>query len=194
MAEMNLSVARRRYDGVTLSLHWLTAAGVLFLFASAHIWEWLERGTPLRKGLQAVHISCGILLTVIVIVRLAWRFSGRRAPSREATSPAARFLAGSVHAALYLLLAAQIVLGFLFRWAQHEPFTFFGIIDLTGWFNVDPAIKHTLATWHNGVAWAIIALVFMHALAALAHHYVLKDDTLRRMMPGRAFTGDGHQK
>ncbi|CCK17489.1 cytochrome B561 [Cronobacter universalis NCTC 9529] len=86
------------------------------------------------------------------------------------------------------------MLGFLFRWAQHEPFTFFGIIDLTGWFNVDPAIKHTLATWHNGVAWAIIALVFMHALAALAHHYVLKDDTLRRMMPGRAFTGDGHQK
>lgn len=55
-------LTRQRYDSFTLVLHWVTAACVIFLFASAHIWEQLERGTPLRKGLQAVHISCGILL------------------------------------------------------------------------------------------------------------------------------------
>ncbi|WNY85034.1 cytochrome b (plasmid) [Cronobacter dublinensis] len=193
MAELHLPVTRKRYDSLTLLLHWLTAACVIFLFASAHVWEWLERGTPLRKGLQAVHISCGILLTLIVVVRLAWRFTGRRSPSRAmpapAGSPATRLLAGSVHAALYGLLAAQIVLGFLFRWAQHEPFTFFGLVDLSGWVEVSPALRHDFGEWHNAVAWAIIALVFVHALAALMHHYLLKDDTLRRMMPGRATTG-----
>lgn len=44
---------RQRYDSFTLALHWVTAASVIFLFARAHIWEQLERGTLLRKGLLA---------------------------------------------------------------------------------------------------------------------------------------------
>lgn len=185
------ALTRQRYDSFTLILHWITAASVIFLFASAHIWELLERGTPLRKGLQAVHISCGILLALVMVARPIWRLFSQR--SRQFSMPPlegstlAKGLAHGMHGALYLLLFTQIVLGFLFRWSQHEPFQFFGLFDLTGWVEITPTLRHTLAEWHDTVAWALISLALVHALAALFHHYLLRDGVLRRMLPGRAF-------
>lgn len=180
---------RQRYDAFALTLHWITAASVIFLFASAHIWELLARGTPLRKGLQSVHISCGILLALVMIVRPLWRIYSQR-QARYAMPPAAgsrptRILAHAMHGALYLLLFAQISLGFLFRWAQQEPFSFFGLFDIPTWISVDPALRHQIGGWHDNVAWALIILACAHALAALFHHYVLRDNVLRRMLPAR---------
>jgi len=182
---------RLRYDNLTLLLHWLTAACVIFLFASAHIWEFLERGTPLRKGLQALHISFGIVLTLTLIIRLAWRVISQLSATYRlppmAGSRLSQYLAHLVHGALYLLLISQATLGFLLRWAQQEPFRFFGLFDLSGWVAVPATLRHNLGLWHNNVAWALIILAFSHAFAALAHHYLLGDSVLRRMLPGRTF-------
>ncbi|MBS0882060.1 cytochrome b [Pantoea sp. JGM49] len=181
--------SRQRYDAFSMTLHWITAFSVIFLFASAHIWEQLEKGTPLRKGLQAWHISFGILLALVMIVRPLWRFYCQRqthlavAPA-ESNTPM-RIIAHAVHGLLYLLLFTQVVLGFLFRWAQQEPFDFFGLFDIPTFIHVDTALRHTLAGLHNNVAWALISLAGAHALAALLHHYVLRDNVLRRMLPLR---------
>ncbi|WP_213940488.1 cytochrome b [Pseudomonas sp. dw_612] len=174
-----------RYDRLTMSLHWLTAALVIFMFASAQIWEQLAKGTPLRKGLQSVHISCGILLAVIVIGRLLWRLSrGRRLP--PANQGVMNIAAKTAHLALYLLLLlSQIVLGFLFRWAQAEPFNFFGLFDVPMLMTFDKSMKSVFGGLHENVAWAIILLAGLHAVMALVHHYGLRDGTLRRMLPGR---------
>ncbi|MCS4273121.1 MULTISPECIES: cytochrome b [Raoultella] len=190
MKQQSPTARRQRYDRLTLTLHWLTAACVIFLFSSAHIWAWLERGTPLRKELQALHISCGIVLAMTIVVRLLWRIISQRSP-RYALPPAplsrpTKLAAHAVHGTLYLLLFAQAALGFLFRWAQQEPFRFFGGPDLSGWVSIDPALRHSLGEWHNNVAWALIILACAHALAALAHHYLLHDGVLSRMLPGRA--------
>ncbi|KOX98327.1 cytochrome b [Pseudomonas nunensis] len=173
-----------RYDRLTMSLHWLTAALVIFMFASAQIWEQLAKGTPLRKGLQSVHISCGILLAVIVIGRLLWRLSrGRRLP--PANQGVMNIAAKTAHLALYLLLLSQIVLGFLFRWAQAEPFNFFGLFDVPTLMTFDKGMKSVFGGLHENVAWAIILLAGLHAVMALVHHYGMRDGTLRRMLPGR---------
>jgi len=191
MAETTPQLTRQRYDSFTLVLHWVTAACVIFLFASAHIWEQLERGTPLRKGLQAVHISCGILLALVMIIRPLWRLFSQHTPQFSmppvAGARLAKRLAQGMHVALYLLLFTQIALGFLFRWSQQEPFQFFGLFDLSGWVQVTPTLRHTLAQWHGNVAWALVSLALAHALAALFHHYLLRDSVLSRMLPGRAF-------
>lgn len=173
-----------RYDRLTMTLHWLTAALVIFMFASAQIWEQLAKGTPLRKGLQSVHISCGILLAVIVIGRLLWRLSrGRRLP--PANQGMMNIAAKTAHLALYLLLLSQIVLGFLFRWAQAEPFNFFGLFDVPTLMTFDKSMRSVFGGLHENVAWAIVILAGLHAVMALVHHYGLRDGTLRRMLPGR---------
>lgn len=173
-----------RYDRLTISLHWLTALLVIGLFASAQVWAQLAKGTPLRKELQALHISCGIALTVIVIGRLFWRVSrGRRL---AAIRPGVLHSSAKIaHLALYLLLISQIVLGFLFRWAQAEPFNFFGLFDVPTLISLDKSLAPVLGGLHEQVAWVIVILAGLHAVMALVHHYSLRDNTLRRMLPGR---------
>ncbi|AYF47457.1 cytochrome b [Pseudomonas fluorescens] len=171
-----------RYDRLTRTFHWLTAAVVIFMFASAHIWENLEKGTPLRKGLQSVHISLGIALAVLILARIAWRLSGGTRLKAD-SHPALNLLAKMAHGCLYLLLLAQIVLGFLFRWAQGEPFNFFGLFSVPAPFAIDHAWRGTLGGLHDTVAWAIIGLAGLHACAALWHHSIKRDNTLRRMLP-----------
>ncbi|MBC3242622.1 cytochrome b [Pseudomonas lurida] len=171
-----------RYDRLTRAFHWLTAAVVIFMFASAHVWENLAKGTPLRKGLQSVHISLGIAMALLIAARLLWRlFGGKRL--KADSHPALNLLAKMAHGCLYLLLLAQIALGFLFRWAQGEPFNFFGLFSVPAPLGVDHEWRGTLGDLHNDVAWAIIVLAGLHAGAALWHHCVMRDGTLRRMLP-----------
>ncbi|MGV2862172.1 cytochrome b [Achromobacter sp. AGC39] len=172
------------YDRTSIALHWLTALLVVGLFALAEIWSFLPRGTPTRRLLQSLHLSFGLLFTAVFVLRVVWRSTGGRR-----LAPAATGLMGlastGVHGLLYLLMAAQIVLGFLFRWAQGEPFAFFGLFDVPRWIAIDRDQRHFIGGLHDTVAWTIIVLALVHALAALVHHYALHDGVLRRMLRSR---------
>lgn len=179
------SPLRARYDRVTMAFHWATAVLVVTLFGASYWWNSLPGGTPLRKWLQAFHISIGLLFVLVFIGRLLWRWRrGRKLPA--ANRSIADILARGVHALLYLLLAAQIALGFALRWAQGEPFFFFGLFSIPEILGPSKTWEHTFEPLHNYTAWAIVALAGGHAVAALVHHYALRDGVLRRMLPGRA--------
>jgi len=175
-----LDPAAAVYDTSTIVLHWLTALLVVALFVLAQVWESMPSGTPARKPLQALHVSLGLVLTVVFVWRIIWR-----ATQGASLPPASRGMlqvtAKSMHYALYALLAAQIVLGFLFRWAQGEPFTFFGWFSIPKLLPLTREQRHFFGDLHNLAAWAIVVLAGLHALAALFHHYVLRDGLLRRM-------------
>ena len=183
IATKPLLSARERYDHATMFFHWVTAVLVIALFASAQIWSFLAKGTPLRHNLQALHISMGILLAVAIVGRLLWRTTqGRRLPHLPGLAGLA---AKAGHGLLYALLLAQIVLGFMFRWAQGEAFEFFGLFSVPALMAPNPDWRHTLGGLHENVAWALVILAGLHACVALAHHYWFKDGVLVRMWPGR---------
>ena len=172
-----------RHDPMTIVLHWITAFLVLAQFASAHLWDFLEKGTSLRIDLIMTHLAFGILLAVTVVVRIAWRILGRdRLP--PAATGLQQLAATAVHMLLYCLLVAQVMLGFLFSWSSGMPLPFFNLFAIPVPITIDPSFRHTLAELHNDGGWAIIAVVGLHAAAALLHHYVLRDGVLRRMLPG----------
>ena len=172
------------YDRLTIFFHWATVFLVVGLFALAEIWEFLPKGTPVRRLLQWLHISFGLLFAVVFVLRILWRVSlGRRLP--PASSGLMQSAAATVHGVFYLLLAAQIVLGFLFRWAQGEPFTFFGLFSVPTLIPIAHEQRQLLGALHYYVAWTIMVLAAGHALSALFHHYVLRDGVLRRMTSSR---------
>ncbi|SSW63907.1 Cytochrome b561 [Achromobacter veterisilvae] len=176
--------ALAHYDRATIVFHWLTALLVVGLFALAEAWGFLPRGTPTRRLLQSLHISFGLLFAAVFVLRAAWRLSaGRRLP--PATTGWFRIASTGAHGLLYALMAAQIVLGFLFRWAQGEPFAFFGLFDVPTLIAIDRERRHFIGGLHNTVAWTIVILALLHALAGLFHHYFLRDGVLRRMLSSR---------
>jgi cytochrome b561 len=169
------------YDGLAMALHWITALLVVTLFALAEIWGFLPRGTPLRHGMQSLHISLGLTLAVVFLVRLVWRNTGARrvAPLVGGVQHVAAMV---MHYGLYGLLAVQIVLGFLFRWAE-GPVGFFGLFAIPAPLTIGKTAHHEIAYLHDKVAWIIIILAGGHAVIALAHHYILRDRVLQRMLP-----------
>jgi cytochrome b561 len=89
-----------------------------------------------------------------------------------------------VHYLLYLLLVAQAAIGFAWRWAQGHAVSFFGLLEIPGPYGqLGRPTRHVFHDLHENIAWAIVVIAFGHALAALYHHYFLKDRVLERMLP-----------
>jgi cytochrome b561 len=172
---------RTRYDGVAMALHWLTAGLVLAQFGLAEVWGFVPR--PSRHLMIVAHLSCGILLTVVLIVRIAWRVT----PGHQVRGATAGWMAltsKAMHYGLYGLLAAEAVTGFLLRWSSKQPMSFLGLLIPSPFAPFPKPVHRVVGAVHDWIAWTIIVLATGHALAALFRHFVLRDHVLRRMLPG----------
>jgi cytochrome b561 len=169
------------YDAIAIFLHWATALLVLIQFTMATTWDYFPAAT--RQRMESVHISLGMLLTAVVIARVAWRLvPGHQRP--PIVSGRIELASKAVHSLLYLLLVTQAGLGFAFRWAQGHPLSFFGLFDIAGPYGeLGRPTRRLLHELHEYGGWAIVVLAFGHALAALYHHYMLRDRVLKRMLP-----------
>lgn len=177
---MTAPTAQSRYDGLTITIHWVSAAIVITLWLIGQFVDYTPRG-PIRTGLWSTHYALGFLLAGLVVVRLIWRFTaGRRLP------PADRGLMGLAaslgHIALYALLAVVVALGLADAFVRGV--NIFGIVSLPHLGNAD--WRRPLNEYHELAANAVVALALVHALAALFHRYVLRDGVLARMGLGRA--------
>jgi cytochrome b561 len=170
------SYDRTRYDDFAITLHWLTAALVLAQFVLSQTWGFFDK--PTRHLLIVTHMSFGILLTVVIVTRLVWRL----VPGHQ-VSPAdvgwLEIASKVAHYLLYVLLAAEAVLGFVLRWSGNEAMSFFGLL-------IPPPFAPFSREAHEWIGWTIVLLALAHAAAALFHQYVLRDSLLDRMLPRRA--------
>lgn len=169
------------YDGVAITLHWATAFLVISNFVLAQIWDWFPK--PTRGLMEDTHMSFGVLLTAVIVARIAWRLiPGHQVSSLEAGWQ--RIASKVTHYTLYALLVAEAALGFAFRWGAGRPMEFFGvgIPPLIG--EIAKPFRRELREFHEWIGWAIIVIAALHAASALYHHYVLKDRVLKRMLPG----------
>ena len=171
---------RSRYDGVSIALHWTTVVLVLSLFALGELWGFAQR--PLQHELIALHMSLGILLGLAVAARIVWRLM----PGHQVTPADAGLidrLARGVHWLLYALLIVQSLFGWVVRWSEGRPMSFFGLLIPSPLTPVAPATHEMLQTVHGWIGWAIVIIALGHAAAAFYHHFVLRDAVLVRMLP-----------
>jgi len=176
-------VAPAGYDPIAIALHWVTAFLVITNFALAVTWDWFAR--PVKQFMESTHMSLGVLLTAAVLARIAWQLiPGHRVASLEAGWM--RLVSRATHYLLYALLVTEAALGFAFRWGAGRPMAFFGtgIPPLIG--EIARPDRRLLRELHEWIGWTIVIVALGHALAALYHHYVLKDRVLTRMLPGEA--------
>jgi cytochrome b561 len=170
---------KTNYDNVAITLHWLTALLVVVQFGLAVTWDWFSHDT--RENLQSIHVSFGVLLTIVVVARILWRLGHHRG---SIVSGWVKTASTAVHYLLYLLLVVQAGLGWGWRWAQGHAVGFFGLFDIAGPYGqLARPTRHLLAQAHDYIGWTIVIIAFGHALAALYHHYGLHDRVLGRMLP-----------
>jgi cytochrome b561 len=172
---------RMGYGLVHITLHWLVALLILGMLPLGLWMTGLDYYDPWYRRAPDIHRAIGVLLATLLLIRLLWRL-GSILPRPLATRPWQIRLAGSVHALLYLLPFALIVSGYLMSTADGRP------VDVFGWFEI-PATLHGIdgqediaGDIHFALAMILIAVVVLHIAAAIHHHRVIRDDTLRRML------------
>jgi cytochrome b561 len=177
---------RTHYDPFAMGLHWATVFLVLANFLLAEFWGFFARDT--RHTMIVTHMSFGILLAAAVVTRIVWRLiPGHQMPS--VVSGWTEMASKAVHWFLYALLVVQAVLGFVLRWSGGEAMSFFGFEIASPMVTVTRPVHHFIGDLHNWTGWVIIVTALGHAGAALYHHYIVRDNVLRRMLPSGAVQG-----
>ena len=170
------------YTRTARSLHWLMALLLAGLLALGFMLETLPF-SPRKLELVAWHKWAGVSVFLLALLRLAWRASHPPPPLPASTSRAVRLAAGAVHAALYGLMFAIPLSGWLMSSAKGVPTVWFGVLPLPDLIGKDKALADTLQALHATLNFTLIGLVSLHVAAALKHQFIDHDGLLHRMAP-----------
>lgn len=179
------------YGRVSILLHWLIAVVVLGQFGLG-LWmveldyydAWYHRAPEMHKGI-------GVSLLGIMLLRLVWRFSNRQ-PLLPGTS-LQQALARAMHLALYGVLFAVMLSGYLVSTADGRPVDVFGLMQLPATLTGIEQQEDIAGVFHEWLAMLMIGLTALHVLAALKHHLIDHDRTLLRMLSAKPAVNSQHK-
>lgn len=172
-----------RYGSLSIAMHWLMVLLLVAVYAAINLHDLAPKGSELRAALEAWHFMLGLSVFALVGARLAIRFLSAPAPGIE--PPLARWqlkAAHFAHAALYVFMIAMPLLGWLALSAGGKPIPFFGL-ELPALMAADKGAASSLKEVHEAIGTFGYYLIGLHAAAALFHHYVMRDNTLVRILP-----------
>jgi superoxide oxidase len=179
---MNLLNTKQRYGWLSMGLHWLMLALLIAVYTCILLTDNFPKGSDTRTLLKTWHFMLGLTVFALVWVRL---FAKLISPAPLIDPPIARWqdmTAKAVQALLYGLMIAMPLLGWLTLSAAGQPISFYGW-QLPSLMAENKALAETIKEIHEAGATVIYFLVGIHAVAALYHHYLVRDNTLRRILP-----------
>lgn len=169
--------SRDKYGSVSRLFHWLMTLLIL--------WQFLKLGDRISEGehwigqtLVPWHVSLGVLLFVLVVLRIVWFV--RQYKQRPLHDPATASLVKSGHFALYACMVLMPITGLLYMLGNGYGLKVFGTQLVAKEPEIDWAAS--IGSLHSPLAWLTVILVLGHTAAALYHHYVKRDDIMRRML------------
>lgn len=174
-----------RWHSYLITIHWMTVLLIALVFAMAIGREIFEDDKALRLLMLNWHRYGGSIVFALVLARLPIRLKSDK-PQHD-LHPAMAFAASAGHLALYGLMLALPVLGYALTATRYGRVDFMGhALPLLLDKNRD--LAESLEPIHGYLGWGLLAIIGAHAGAALMHHYVLKDDVLKTMLPRRSAT------
>ncbi|MDJ1160127.1 cytochrome b [Chelatococcus sp. SYSU_G07232] len=176
-----------RWGPIAQAFHWISALLVVGLLVVGFVMTRWRFDLATTFELYQAHKSYGLLALMLVLARLAWRGFDQVPAPPASMRPLERRLARIVHAALYVLLVALPVSGWLMASASPlrlptRPFNLFAMPDLVP---PGPVLFARLRLLHVILSDLLVAALALHVAGALKHHFRDRDDVLRRMLPAR---------
>ena len=181
---MKLPSSPRRYGALSIALHWLMVVLLVAVYLCMLLSDNFPKGSATRDGLRTWHYMLGLSVFELVWLRLAVNLLAKTPPISPAPALWQLRLAQVVKLTLYIFMIGMPLAGWLILSAKGQPIPFFGM-QLPALMAENKQAAGWIKDIHEVGATAGYFLVGLHAAAALFHHYFLRDDTLRRMLPGR---------
>lgn len=169
---------RERYNSVARALHWILAVLIIGNLAGGLLHDALEGVIEVIP----LHKATGILILALTVFRIMWRLTNRPPPLPGHVRGAERVGAQAAHVGLYTLMLLLPITGWIFSSAGKWPIGFYGLFDVPKLpFTKGDPIVGAAHEGHEILGWVFLALIVLHVAAALRHHFILKDNVLRRM-------------
>lgn len=179
---MSWKNTENHYGSASIKMHWIMVILMIFVFASIEGRQLFEKGTEMRDLFKMWHFMLGMSVLFLVAVRVYLRFSQVEPKITPPLSSMQMLGAKAAHIALYGFMILMPIAGWLLLSAAGKPIPFFGL-ELPSLLATDKDLAKSIKSIHELVGEIGYYLIGFHALAALVHHYVQKDDTLIRMLP-----------
>lgn len=180
------------YSKPLVYLHWLMLLLMIAVYAAIELRELFPKGSEPREFMKSLHFMFGLTVLLCVSLRIYFRL---RSPSPAITpvpSLTTRRIAQVMHVTLYLLMIGMPIAGWLILSAAGKPIPFFGL-ELPPLIVENKELSKSIKQFHETVGSLGYILIGIHAAAGLFHHYVVKDNTLKRIMPTSRSSLDLHQ-
>lgn len=177
-----------RYGIVAVMLHWLIAAAIIFMLGLGIYMTGLPTGSMAQFEYFQLHKSVGISILLLSLIRIGWRLINPIPPLAAGLKPWERVAARVTHYGFYVLMIAMPLTGWIVVSVSPLaiPTMLFGAIPwpdmpFTATVENPKEAAESFSQVHEILAFAMIALLLLHIAAALKHHFILKDDVMRRM-------------
>jgi cytochrome b561 len=177
--------AAERYGVVAIALHWLIAILVIAVVALGLMIPEAPRGTDDRATILMLHRSIGLAILAATALRVLWRAFRRAPPMPPGVKRAEAVLAHATHGALYLLLLAMPVLGYLNAAAAGHSVSLFGFFAIPPLIAENERLAQISVALHLVGQYLVYGLVGLHVAAALGHGALRRDGVFSRMLPAR---------
>ncbi|CAH1904189.1 Cytochrome b561 [Candidatus Nitrotoga sp. HW29] len=173
-----------RYGALTIGIYWLMLLMFVAVYACIELHEFFPKGSDLRATLKTWHFMLGLSIFVLASIRLIVYITSTT-PRIEPDPPKwQKQFAKLFHLALYVLMIAMPLMGWLLLSAEGKPIPFFGL-HLPALIDKSKYLADVIEEIHETGGTIGYFLIGLHAVAALYHHYLVRDNTLRRMLPKR---------
>lgn len=182
------------YGYVSIFFHWLSALSIFGLFGLGYYMVDLTYYHSWYKTAPELHKSIGIVFFTLMIFRLVWRYK-QVAPRHLTSHSSLEKKAGkAIHSLLYCLIFIIMIAGYLISTADGRGIEVFEFITIPAFGSLIENQEDIAGLVHKWLAYLLIALAILHALAALKHHFIDKDNTLNRMIGKRQKTENINEK
>lgn len=170
------------YGLITIILHWVCAILIIFLFGLGVYMTSLDYYSPWYHKGPALHISLGLFVFLLMILRVLWR-TRNTSPEPLLTINARTMLAANaVKIAFYILIFIICITGYFITTAEGKPASFFDLFGIPATVELSADNVDLIGLIHKYCAWSVMGIAILHSGAAFFHHFMKKDRTLIRML------------
>ncbi len=181
---MNWTNTSQRYGALSIVMHWLMFLLIAVTFASIELRELFEKGTELRDAFKSWHFMLGLSVLALVSIRLLMYLVQQPPEITPQPNSIQQNMAKAMHGVLYVFMFFMPILGWLILSGEGDVIPFYGW-TLPALISENKELADFLQEVHETGGVIGYWLIGLHAVVALFHHYLLKDNTLLRMLPKR---------
>lgn len=171
----------RSFGLVSILFHWLSAIATLALFGLGFYLTSYGYYSPNFLEIAHFHYALGILLFGVVLIRIVWRLTSKT-PAPLTDNLVGRISIKLIKFLLYILLLVIMISGYLICTSEGQTINVFNLFEVKSYMLLDTEQLNKAGLTHKYLSWVLIGLVALHVVAALYHHFFVKDRTLIRMV------------